>query len=235
MNGRTLRTGVALAVLALSAFATTAAARVKAAGLCAPGADACVVVNTTADVDERDAFLSLREGLLIQGRALSPADLTAAEARQVRAVSALGLRGAVHVNFDPAVFCAGCDRVIELAPPGLGEPDGVSLPPGLGEPDSAPPGHTHPDQIGMGVIDGVEVAAPVILDGSALTATQAGLLLVGRGEVQGMHFRNFAGTAIQIRMAVARGVVIGSNHDGVNDGAEAVTFADNGQDIAYIW
>jgi hypothetical protein len=222
-----------LGAIVVAALALSHGSSVQASGTCAVGKDACIVVNTTADLNQRDQYMSLREGLLLQGGALHVNQLTTAEAQQVHLATILGLQGAVAVNFDPAVFHEG-SNVITVLPPGLGDPDHVALPPGLGDPDAPPPGQTHPDQIGMGVLNGVEVPAPVIIDGSLLSSNTAGLLLVGRGSVKGIRFQNFPGCAIEIEGQVADYVTIGSDGDGINDEAEVVEFFNNGQDVVVL-
>ena len=215
---------------------------------CAAGADACLVVNTTADTNARDTVLSLREALLVRWGTLAVADLTEAERGQVRIVQSLGLLRSVDVNFDPTVFCGDCGAAIQLVPPGLGNPDRIwppirdysgemlfSLPPGLGNPDSVPPGLGNPDRIGMGINEeGMEVPAPVVIDGGDMPSGHVGLWLGGAGSIRGVRFQHFADHAIEVEAEYAGSILLGPDGDGVNDRFEAVTFVGNGDDIVIV-
>jgi len=162
---------------------------VAAATACAPGADACLIVNSTMDTDARDGVLTLREALLVQNGSLDAASLSPAESLQVRTVGALGLGGAVHIVFDPAVFCATCEATIVLQqPPLLGEPDSytgglaLALPPILGEPDAAtPPLLGEPDAATPPLLGEPDAVAPPILGepDSARTRWLLGMSVVG--------------------------------------------------------
>ena len=211
------------------------------------------------DTDARDGVLTLREALLVQNGSLDAASLSPAESLQVRTVGALGLGGAVHIVFDPTVFCATCEATIVLQqPPLLGEPDSytgglaLALPPILGEPDAAtPPLLGEPDAVvppilgepdsartrwllGMSVVGGQLVPARVVIDGSALGADYVGLRVQARGAVQGITLRNFAGRALEIDAQIAPDLLLGSDNDGVNDAAEGLVFLDNGADVVIL-
>lgn len=138
------------------------------------------------------------------------------------------------------------DGSIQSEPPAFG---GASLPPAFGGASegtsslissavvSAPPGFGGPAsaRLGMSVGAGEEGPATVVIDGSQLPVEIAGLEVSGaEGWIRGMHFQNFPGTAIAILDDLAAATLIGSNLDGENDVEEAVTFANNGQDIGLI-
>jgi hypothetical protein len=251
---------LALALVALVVGVGGAAAQ----GACAPNVDGCIIVNSNSDAAQPDEDLTLREALLITSGQLAVADLTKAEAAQVAGdVDGLGSEIAVYFDTDVfCEGCAS--RVITLAPPGLGGPavdappglggpaeyysgdkllalppglggPGIYAPPGLGGPAvDAPPGLGGPALVGMGLEDGVEVAAPVVIDGSRLTDEYAGIWTFGAAWLRGVHFTGFAGNAIEIESGVRDSVLIGSNGDGVNDAAEAVTFDGNGGDVVFV-
>lgn len=220
---------------------------------CTPDADGCITVNSNLDANVRDEALTLREALLLTSGELGVADLTYAEAGQVSG-GVVGTDGEIAVYFDSDVFCVGCkSSVITLAPPGLGgpavdSPPGLggpatyayngdkllAMPPGLGGPAMSPPGLGGPARIGMGIENGIEVPASVVIDGSHLTPEYTGMWSFGDTWLRGVHFQGFAGHALEVEASAVAGLLIGSNGDGVNDRAEAVTFSGNGGDVVVV-
>jgi hypothetical protein len=250
--------GSAVLVALLALVVTTGGT--MASDVCAPDADGCIIVNSNLDNNVRDDALTLHEALLLASGELNTARLTAAESGQV-AGYAYGVDGDIAIHFDTDVFCDGCESsVITLVPPGLGGPATYSppglggpaytgdmvfalppglggpacSPPGLGGPACSPPGLGGPARIGMGLHDGEEVPAPVVIDGSLLPAEYVGLWSFGASWLRGIHFQGFAGHAVEVEAGAVAELLIGSNGDGVNDLAEAVTFSGNGGDVVVV-
>lgn len=183
---------------------------------CPNGLDACILVNSTSDVDARDSELTLREAIRIASGDLGIGSLAAAEAAAVHVESSAGLAGEVGIYLDAAVFNLSSSPEIELTA-GLGNLD---TPPGHGSPGS------EPGSVRIGfVLDsstGVEVPLGLTLVGAAVPNGIPGLTIARDAWIRGIHFEGFAGNEIVIEGEAD--VLIGTDGDQVNDEAEAVTF-----------
>gem|GEM_PF-6819546 len=250
-NAKPIRviTVVIVSILVLAAASTAAFAQ----DTCPTGIDTCLVVNSNLDTNVRDDALTMREAIMVADGDLDAAELTSLEAAQIFG-DEIASDTVVGVYFDPDVFCDGCgSNTIVLSPPMLGGP-ALDSPPMLGGPASysgelivatppllggpavvnSPPMLGGPARLGMGLENGVEVVAPVVVDGSQLTDEYVGMWAFTGVWLRGMEIRNFAGHAIEVEADVADDLLIGSNGDGVNDDAEAVVFSNNGADVVVV-
>lgn len=239
-----------VAILALGLMGLTAS-RVQATGMCPPNVDLCVVVNSNASTNDRDAVVTLPEALLIANGQLPVSELTSDEQGQVvtmppgwgppptqsgaSAFSPPGFGGpggigGTSIYFDPDIFCDTCQsKTIILNPPGFGGPGGIGgralALPVLGDNLGSP------IRLGMGYRDGAEVPVTVIIDGSRLAESYDGLK--ARGDqtwVRGLTLSGFGGTAL-----ITEGnVLVGSDNNGLLDAAEAMTFTMNGTNVTAL-
>lgn len=243
-----------LASLTALAVSSGAAMRDARAQVPCPLTDgSCIFVSSNADTNDRDSVVTLREALMLSSGDLKPDELTEKErAGVVDPPGAEGRMGETSIYFDPALFCLTCPtNTIVLTPPGFGGDGGilrsykgskmVVLPPiRKGAELDTPPGMGDQGifrvRIGMGY-DPVagEVPARVIIDGSKLSDTHAGLWFEGGGWIRGVTFQNFAGHAVEINEDVLDSVSLGGMGIYADGGSPAtVRFKNNSADVYIV-